>query len=368
MKKIMFAGLALAAAMTACNSDNNSVTLNGTTDLADGEVLILSYRLNPDSTVTDTIAVAGGQFAFNTKIDRPVQAVLFNGAPSRNNYRMRQFYLQPGTTSFVLEGDNYTGAEVKGSSLTYEMDSLNAVNSSIYDQMQPLNARYSEAYTNGDTVTMAEINNQFKGLQDQLQTVKVDFIKNHPSSYVSADLLPALQSSLELDQLKELYNALSPDVQAAAEPTGKYIAALEKLTPGETAPAISGKDQNGNEVSLESLKGKVVLLDFWATWCGPCRASLPHVKELWEKYNGKGMQVLAVSLDRDADAWKQYIAESGMGMENYANIIDEGGVNADSYAIQFIPSKFIIDRDGKFLGRFDNEEELNAKLAELMGE
>ena len=157
-------------------------------------------------------------------------------------------------------------------------------------------------------------------------------------------------------------------MQAEAEATGKYIAALDNLTPGKPAPAISGKNQNGEEVSLADLKGKVVLLDFWATWCGPCRASLPHVKELWEKYNGKGMQVLAVSLDRDQDAWKDYIANSGMGMENYVNIFDEGGVNAEGYAIQYIPSKFIIDREGNFVGRFDNEEELNAKLAELLGE
>ncbi|MDE6377423.1 MAG: AhpC/TSA family protein [Duncaniella sp.] len=366
MKKLMFAGLAIAAALTACNSGNNIVTLNGTTDLADGEVLILSYRLDADSTVTDTIAVAGGQFSHTINLDHPRQAVIFNGAPSRGNYRMRNFYLQPGTTTFVLEGDNYTGAEVKGSSLTYEMDSINTVNASIYDQMQALYARASEVQD--DSVATAALMAEYKGFNEQLQNVKTDFIKTHPSSYVSADLLPALQGSLELDQLKELYNGLSPEVQAAAEPTGKYIAALESLTPGSPAPAIAGKDQNGNEVSLESLKGKVVLLDFWATWCGPCRASLPHVKELWEKYNGKGMQVLAVSLDRDADAWKEFIANSGMGMENYANIIDEGGANADAYAIQFIPSKFIIDREGNFLGRFDNEEELNAKLAELLGE
>ena len=370
MKKLMFAGLAaVTAALCACgDGQKNQVTLNGTTDLADDEVLILSYRLNPDSTVTDTITVTGGQFTYTANIDRPRQAVIFNGVPSRNNYRMRNFYLQPGTISFVLEGDNYTGAEVKGSQLTFEKDSLNAVFSSVYDQMRPLYGRYEEANSQNDTTAMAAINNEIKAYNEQLQTVRTDFIKNHPSSYVSAELLSSIQSSLDLEELKALYNSLSPEVQAEAEATGKYIAALDNLTPGKPAPAISGKNQNGEEVSLADLKGKVVLLDFWATWCGPCRASLPHVKELWEKYNGKGMQVLAVSLDRDQDAWKDYIANSGMGMENYVNIFDEGGVNAEGYAIQYIPSKFFIDREGNFVGRFDNEEELNAKLAELLGE
>lgn len=370
MKKLMFAGLAaVTAILCACGGGQKTqFTLNGTTDLADGEVLIVSYRLSADSTVTDTIAVANGQFTYTANIDRPTQAVIFNGVPSRNNYRMRSFYLEPGTTSFVLEGDNYTAAEVTGSELTSQVDSLNSVYSSIYDKMQPLYGRYDEARTQNDTTAMAAINEEINNLNEQLQNVKTDFIKNHPSSYLSADMLPAIQSSLELEQLKELYNALSPEVQGELEATKKYIAAMEALTPGQPAPAISGKNQNGEEVSLESLKGKVVLLDFWATWCGPCRASLPHVKELWEQYNSKGMQVLAVSLDRDQDAWKDYIANSGMGMENYVNIFDEGSVNADSYAIMYIPSKFIIDRDGNFVGRFDNEKELNAKLAELLAD
>lgn len=359
----------MTAILCACGGGQKTqVTLNGTTDLADGEVLILSYRLNADSTVTDTIAVANGQFTYTTNVDRPTQAVIFNGVPSRNNYRMRNFYLEPGTTSFVLEGDNYTGAEVKGSQLTFEKDSLNTVYKSIYDLMSPLYARYEEAQNQNDTTTMASISNEMDGYTKQLKDVKTDFIKSHPSSYVSAELLPAMQSSLDLEELKALYNSLSPEVQAEADATGKYIAAMENLTPGNPAPTVAGKNQNGEEVSLEGLKGKVVLLDFWATWCGPCRASLPHVKELWEQYNGKGLEVLAVSLDRDQDAWKDYIANSGMGMENYVNIFDEGGVNADGYAIQFIPSKFIIDRDGNFVGRFDNEEELNAKLAELLAD
>ena len=118
-------------------------------------------------------------------------------------------------------------------------------------------------------------------------------------------------------------------------------------------------------MSLSGLKGKVVLLDFWATWCGPCRASLPHIKEVFEKYHDKGLEVLAVSRDRSEEPWKEYIANSGMGMENYVNIYDAPVNNAANYAIQYIPSKFIIDAEGNMVGRFDNPDELDAKLAEI---
>ena len=115
-------------------------------------------------------------------------------------------------------------------------------------------------------------------------------------------------------------------------------------------------------------EGKLMMVDFWATWCGPCRASLPHVQEVYEKYNGKGLEVLAVSLDRSEEPWKEYIANSGMGMEKYVNIYDQPVNNADNYAIQYIPSKFIIDAEGNMVGRFDGEEELDAKLAEIFAE
>lgn len=125
---------------------------------------------------------------------------------------------------------------------------------------------------------------------------------------------------------------------------------------------------NSRQVNQFDLKGKVVLLDSWTTWCGPCRAALPHVKEIFEKYNGKGLEVLVVSLDRSEEPSKEYIANSGMGMEKYVNIYDAPVNNADNYAIQYIPSKFIIDAEGNMLGRFDDEEELNAKLAEIFAE
>lgn len=368
MKKTMFAGVAaMAAALCACGgADKGKYTLNGTTDLADGEMIIVSYHLTPDSTVSDTVAVAGGKFSFNGSVDRPRTAQIYTGELSYANPRIRTFMLEPGTITFTLTGDNYSGAEVSGSPLTAEMDSLNVVNNSIMEQMTALRMRAGEI--KDDTAAMAALMAEYKGLNEQMHTVAIDFVKGHPSSFVTLNVLPQLHGQVELDQLKELYGALSPEVQAAAESTSKYITAMDNIKPGNEAPAIAGKDQNGNDVSLEGLKGKVVLLDFWATWCGPCRASLPHVKELWEKYNDKGMQVLAVSLDRDGKAWQEYIANSGMGMENYANIFDEGGVNADGYAIQYIPSKFIIDRDGKIVGRFDDEAELDAKLAELLGE
>jgi len=366
MKKTLIFGLGILAAMCACNpKPSTGYSIDGKTDLADGEMIYLTYQESADSTNVDSCAVAGGAFSFAGDIDCPKLAYISHGRIQYVNEKVRPFMLEPGKISVSLTGDDYSKAEVTGSAVTAQMDSLNTILKAVYDQMTPMREQYEEI--KDDSVKMAAFEQKYDSLVKLVKNAEIEFIRTHPASYYSPVVMQGIKTDLSLDEIKEIYNGWNPEIQAADKETEKYISALEAIRPGVVAPEVSGKDQNGKEVSLSGLKGKVVLLDFWATWCGPCRASLPHVKALYEKYNGKGLEVLAVSLDRDEEAWKKYIAESGMGMEKYVNIYDEPVNNADKYAISYIPSKFIIDSEGKMVGRFDDEKELDAKLAEMLG-
>lgn len=366
MKKFSVLGLGALAVLCACNSKpSTEYAINGTTDLADGEMIYFMYQVDKDSTFTDSVAVANGAFAFTGNIETPKYGYVSHGPIKYINEKVRPFMVEPGTTTVALTGDDYSNAEITGSPLTAQADSLNAVQMAVYEQMKPLQEQYMEV--KDDSVKVAALMQTYDSLTNIVKESKINFIKTHPASYYTPVVMASSKTDLSLDELKEIYNSWTPEIQAADPTIGTYITTLEALQPGSKAPEISGKDQNGNEVTLSGLKGKVVLVDFWATWCGPCRASLPHVKELYEQYNDKGLEVLAVSLDRSAEPWKEFIANSGMGMEKYANVYDETHANADSYAIQYIPSKFIIDAEGNMVGRFDDEAELNAKLAELLG-
>ncbi len=367
MNKLSILGIGALAVMCACNSKpSTEFTINGTTDAADGDTIYFSYMVSADSTYKDSCVVANGAFTFAGSIDTPKAGYLSNGPLTYSNEKVRSLMVEPGTITVALTGDKYSTAEVTGSPLTQQMDSLNAIQKEVYDQLMPLREQFAAAQD--DSVAMAELEQKYTALMDQLKDAQINFVKTNTTSFYAPIVMSRLKSNMSLDEIKEIYNAWSPEVQAADEATAKYISALENIQPGAKAPEIAGKDQDGNEVSLSGLKGKVVLVDFWATWCGPCRASLPHVKEVYEKYNGKGLEVLAVSLDRSEEPWKEYIANSGMGMEKYVNIYDAPVKNADNYAIQYIPSKFIIDAEGNMVGRFDGEEELDAKLAEIFAE
>lgn len=365
MKKLSILGLGALAIMSACDSKpTTEYTIAGTTDLADGEMLRIEFPVSKDSVFSDSCVVANGAFTFKGNIEVPRVGYIYYGAPSYTNEKIRQIMVEPGQTSVALTGDSYKAAEVTGSELTMQMDSLNAIQNAAFEKIMPLREQFAAAQ--GDSATMAGLEKQYNDIMDEVKNAQVNFVKTHPASFYSPVVLQQLRSNMDLDELKEVYASWTPEVQAADPETATYITALENIQPGAQAPEISGKDQNGNDVKLSDLKGKVVLLDFWATWCGPCRASLPHVKSIYDTYNDKGLAILAVSLDRDQEAWKEFLNTANSGLELYNNVFDEGGKNADNYAIQYIPSKFIIDAEGKMVGRFDDEKELDAKLAEML--
>ncbi|MDP4212413.1 MAG: TlpA disulfide reductase family protein [Bacteroidota bacterium] len=121
---------------------------------------------------------------------------------------------------------------------------------------------------------------------------------------------------------------------------------FSQMTTGSAAAELSLPDMNGNLTSLSALKGKVVLIDFWASWCGPCRRNNPHLARLYQKYHGKGLEIYGVSLDNDHLSWKAAVAHDKLG---WIQVIDDKGWDASSalaYGVEMIPSSFLIDKDG----------------------
>ncbi|MFI5194174.1 MAG: peroxiredoxin family protein [Chitinophagales bacterium] len=122
--------------------------------------------------------------------------------------------------------------------------------------------------------------------------------------------------------------------------------AFSQMTTGNTATEISLPDGDGNLTSLSALKGKVVLIDFWASWCGPCRRNNPHLVKLYQKYHGKGLEIYGVSLDNDHLSWKEAVVHDKL---SWIQVIDDKGWDAPSasaYGVEMIPSSFLVDKEG----------------------
>jgi thiol-disulfide isomerase/thioredoxin len=244
-------------------------------------------------------------------------------------------------------------------------------------------AKKDDRYIDTLRYRAAAIHDRFDPYFARTSQIDYAFFASHSQSYVTAFVLRFHTGSLPLDSVRLFYERLGVQVRESA--AGKAIAAeigkLEAGSPGSMAKDFTAEEIDGRSLTLSSLKGKYVLIDFWASWCVPCRKSMPHVKELYAKYKDKGLEVIGVSDDdRDSTAWKKAITKDGTGVwHNVLRGLDMGktglGENdkdiSGKFGIHSLPTKVLIDRDGKIIGRYDKgtEEEaaeMDKKLAEVM--
>ena len=200
-------------------------------------------------------------------------------------------------------------------------------------------------------------------------------IKENPSSFASIMAIQQLRPEFYLDAyqvldkgLKEKYPTNS-DVNAfhgMVQQTETSVNRIQAIKIGSEAPELVLPMANGKDLALSSFRGKVVLIDFWASWCGPCRKELPNVKRCYEKYKSKGFEIYGVSLDKERDAWIEAISEEGLTWPQVSDLKFWESEAARIYAVQSIPFTVLIDKDGKILATELRGADLDRKLAEVL--
>lgn len=384
-KIILLTGV--TAMCCACNSKPvGHFSVSGKISDADGREIYL-YRTSNNrlTTTVDTAVIADGRFIFEGVQATPVGATLIMGDPRNWENKTRLgLFVEPG--EIVVSGlmvSDFSNASVAGSPTT---DGQKVYENSLKPfTEQIIRLRESLKVNSGNTVLCDSLEARIEAIRDSMQQVSVDFIRNNGNSFVTPGILLQIQGTLDYATMKELYDALTPEVQAEAAETKKEIEALEAVMPGKPAPDLANKNPEGKEIRLSDLKGKVVLVDFWATWCGPCVASFPHIQELYNKYHDKGFEVFCVAdNDSSEDQWKDFIAGSKVGLQNYHHILrglktltdekgefagfDNSNDQSDKYAVHYLPTKYLIAADGTIIGKISNDEQLDSLLAEIFAE
>jgi len=389
------------AAVLADLAQARQFTLTGTITGQTTGKLKLYYTNKDGKQIQDSAAINNGQFKFRGNIAEPGMAFLAGAVKTQgmDDPNSTDLFLEPGMMTIRLKHNDFKNAVITGSKTQDEYTELKKLKAPIYKEMEPLSKAYEaagQAYQKAvkekkDDATVdtlkyraAAIHDQFDPYFERAAQIDYTFFATHPKSYVTASELRFHISSLSLDSVQLFYDGLGSTIQQSN--SGKYIAKeIAKLragSPGSPAADFTAKELNGSTLTLSTLKGKYVLIDFWASWCVPCRKSMPHVKELYSQYKDKGFEVIGVSDDdRDNAAWEKAVAKDGTGIwHNVLRGLDWEKLRknekndkdiSDKFGIHSLPTKILIDPNGVIIGRYDKgtEEEAEAmdkKIAEML--
>ena len=227
-----------------------------------------------------------------------------------------------------------------------------------------LNPNTDEGYNK-----MQKLQGDYYATLNERSAAILNFAKSKPSSFIPFFIL---HFNVVQEPTIELLT-VARDAAVKADPTSKYTQMIQqryqeeaKLMVGGEAPEINLPQPDGTNLALSSLRGKYVLIDFWASWCGPCRKENPYNVEMYKRFKDKGFEIYGVSLDQDPTRWKGAIEKDGLTWRHVSDLKGWSSSAGQTYNIHSIPSTVLVDPSGKIVAKGLRGEELNAKLQELL--
>ncbi len=340
-------------------------TLTATiTELRTPAVAYLSYGPN-EGRFVDSAAVSEGRFTFSGLVAEPTLAVLsVRRAGSGANADQRAFYLENAAIRFEAT-DSIKHAVIAGSVSERENAELEAMTRPLTDSIIGIMGRYTQqseaSLRAGDTV---------RSLVAAIKDIKLAFIERNPNSFIALSNYntAVVDKNFDPETMEPLFHRFSPDLKASrlGQETWAKIEAAKRRQVGVQATDFTQDDLDGNPFTLSSLRGKYVLLDFWASWCIPCRAENPHLVEAYAQLKGHDFEIVGVSLDSDKGAWQQAVEKDGLPWIHVSDLKGWKNEVARRYDINSVPQNLLIDPAGMVVAKDLRGKDLVDKLREYI--
>lgn len=364
-----------ALAFSIAASAQGTFTVKGNVRNAEGVKVVIHYGGDAQQSKDSTV-VKNGAFTLTGNIPGKYSSVFMtfgNYDPYSRDNKYVVGYADAGAT-LTIDADlqNLGEAIITGGKTQTEQNELKAMTAGVDKREKELNSAYEHAASREQADSIKTLMEPYG---DFGHAAMKCFVLTHPDSYVSADQMRFLMGNMTYDEIKKIYDSFTDNVKQnapACEEIRTELATLAKVQRGAPAPDFTATDINGKQFTLSSLRGKVVIIDFWASWCVPCRKSNPHMLELYRKYHDKGLDMVYVSDDdSNPTKWRAAVAKDSLVGDGFHHVlrgmkwdkskgiagIDHTNDISDKYAIHFLPTKYLIGSDGNIICKIDDGQD-----------
>ncbi|SHL97153.1 TlpA disulfide reductase family protein [Chitinophaga sp. CF418] len=374
MKKIIVIVMLLLPIISQAQMQSSVIKLD--IDTVSAKRAYLIYKIG-DETMVDSPRVENGKAMFDLKIPYPIIGKLSldnKGFGYQNGKKpdLLTFYIEKGTIA-IKTHDLIKNAVITGSKMNDELAMYNRFIKEPMDALDDEAFHFNTASRDKwqDTAYQNTYSRHMKEYLATLKQLQTEWVKGHPDAYVSLMAMEwIIGSVIDAPAVEPLFNSLSAFLRSSVDgkAMGARIAAAKTVAVGSIAPAFTLNDVNGSPIKLTDFRGKYVLLDFWASWCGPCRAENPNYIKAYRQFKDKNFTLLGVSLDREdqKDAWLEAIKKDGLEWPQVSDLKYWDSEVTRMYDVRAIPQNFLIDPNGKIIAKNMRGEELQQTLTAIL--
>ena len=353
-----------ALAVFSCQKAKNEFSIKGSIAGVETGKVYLQKLVDGQPQSIDTANVVDGKFTFTGKMKMPdIRFLRLN----EKDY-FAQFFLDNASITVNANKDSLRNTKINGSPsqdifqvYITEMEKLNK-------EVMALQTKYQSAMSTGNSNEADKAKIDYQAMIDNNKVYTKNFVKEHSNSVVSA-YIAVIQLANQVDgaELDSITSKFAPEIS-----TSEYVVKLKQIVQeqkktavGVVAPDFTMNDPEGKPVQLSSLRGKVVMIDFWASWCAPCRQENPNVVKVYQQYHDKGFEIIGVSLDRTKEDWVKAIKDDNLTWIHVSDLQFWQNSAARLYSVNAVPQTYLLDKEGKIIAKGLRSEQLASKLKEL---
>lgn len=371
MKKITLLALLTLSIISCNNLKDNEFLISGTANgIENGKKVFVEIQDENGVIAKDTGVIENGKFELKGSTDN----IDLGFIRIENEKINLPIILEEGKIKINIVKDSLQKSTIEGTFNNDKFQKFNNESVAILEKVKKFekenNPKMQKALTENDTVTVNKIKKEYKNFQNDMNDYSKAFIKNNPDAFISVLLLEnfLMREYIPATEIKSFYDKLDKKLvnTKSAQNIKKTLDLMLAVVVGKPAPKFSAKSPEGKLISLDESLGKVTIVDFWASWCAPCRKENPNVVALYNEYHSKGLNIIGVSLDQDAKKWKDAIAKDNLSWIHVSNLKYWDEPIGKQYGISSIPATFILDAKGNIVAKDLRGDALRAKVKELL--